>query len=40
MVIVAVICLISFLQLIKTQLIVGGSYGDIGGTLVKKKKKS
>ncbi|CAO3644143.1 unnamed protein product [Cunninghamella blakesleeana] len=33
MVIVAVICLIAFLQLIKTQLIVGGSYGDIGGTL-------
>ncbi|KAI9309033.1 transmembrane amino acid transporter protein-domain-containing protein [Cunninghamella echinulata] len=33
MVIIAMICLIAFLHLIKTQLVVGGSYGDMGGTL-------
>ncbi|KAF7730239.1 neutral amino acid transporter [Apophysomyces ossiformis] len=33
MVLIALICLFAFLRLVKTQLIVGGSYGDIGGLL-------
>ncbi|KAI8344203.1 transmembrane amino acid transporter protein-domain-containing protein [Chlamydoabsidia padenii] len=33
MVIIACICLIAFLHLIKTQLVTGGSYGDMGGIL-------
>lgn len=33
MVIVAVICQVAFLRLVKTQQVIGGSYGDIGGAL-------
>lgn len=33
MIIIASICLFAFLRLVKTQLIIGGSYGDIGGVL-------
>ncbi|SAM05804.1 hypothetical protein [Absidia glauca] len=33
MLIIACICLVAFLRLIKTQLVTGGSYGDMGGIL-------
>ncbi|KAG0167638.1 neutral amino acid transporter [Apophysomyces sp. BC1034] len=33
LVLIAAVCLFAFLRLVKTQLIVGGSYGDIGGLL-------
>jgi amino acid permease len=33
MIMIAGICLFAFLRLVKTQLIIGGSYGDIGGAL-------
>lgn len=33
MIIIASICLFAFLRLVNTQLIIGGSYGDIGGVL-------
>ncbi|KAI8371649.1 transmembrane amino acid transporter protein-domain-containing protein [Radiomyces spectabilis] len=33
MVVIAVICLFAFLQLVKAQQVVGGSYGDVGGVL-------
>jgi hypothetical protein len=36
MLIIACICLVAFLRLIKTQLVTGGSYGDMGGILVRR----
>lgn len=33
MIIIAIICLFAYLQLVKTQMLVGGSYGDIGQVL-------
>lgn len=33
MIIIACICLFAFLRLVNTQLMIGGSYGDIGGVL-------
>lgn len=33
MIIIASICLFAFLRLVNTQLVIGGSYGDIGGIL-------
>ncbi|KAI8368846.1 transmembrane amino acid transporter protein-domain-containing protein [Choanephora cucurbitarum] len=33
MVVIAIICLFAYLQLVKTQMLVGGSYGDVGQTL-------
>jgi amino acid permease len=33
MILIALICLFAFLRLVNTQLIIGGSYGDIGGAL-------
>lgn len=33
MIVIALICLFAFLRLVNTQLVIGGSYGDIGGIL-------
>jgi amino acid permease len=33
MIVIALICLFAFLRLVRTQQIIGGSYGDIGGIL-------
>lgn len=38
MIIIACICLLAFLRLVQTQQQIGGSYGDMGGILVRDRR--